>query len=493
MANIATFFGSLVFLVAVFSTRVTAQNSCQTLVFSGLSTRCNLDGTSEQTTECCVALDEANDKRCFCESTLMNTITLVIGEQGVNFFREFAKTNCSGALIEGRACTTAPPASTQHWNVTAPPASTTPINYNQHREQTLYESDVRGSLTRPTKQQTTLRFFGDGASRPSAESQSVAEYVFDPRRDNEIGFTADALALTGLRDTLGTDNQALTMFVPVNNAWYTLLILFSSTKAELFDDDTWLKETLRYHVVAATEGAVRTQSMEFGTKLYTTSGAALHFEKFYERRSRTSSPAIRVNGCSIHPTRRDIEVQNGVVHYIDCVLLPKQLMLPTRRTLISYISSRAELSMFYNALRGTALMERLEQRDFEEPLTIFAPNNDAFIRFISMYPAFYIDTFEERWANPESPTLYETLMYHVVLGRFLTTDLSASQTPDALMTDLGQRVFVETHRSTNVGRSLSIFVNGCELVAGAGEALTADGVVHQIDCVLVPDFDDSMR
>ena len=110
-----------------------------------------------------------------------------------------------------------------------------------------------------------------------------------------------------------------------------------------------------------------------------------------------------------------------------------------------------------------------------------------------MYPAFYIDTFEERWANPDSPTLYETLMYHVVLGRFLTTDLSSSQTPDALMTDIGQRVFVETHRSTNVGHSLSIFVNGCELVAGAGEALTADGVVHQIDCVLVPDFDDSMR
>ena len=420
----------------------------------------------------------------------MSTVTLVIGEQGVNFFREFAQKNCSGALIEGRACTAAPAPS---WNITTPPAPNAAINYNQHREQTMYENDIRDASSLPVKQQSALRFFGDGASRPDAESQTVAEYVFDPRRDNEIGFTADALALTGLRDTLSTDDQSMTMFVPVNNAWYTLMILLGSTKAELFDDDEWLKRTLRYHVVAATEGIVRTSSMEFGTRLYSTSGAALYFEKFYERRSRMSTPAIRVNGCSIHPTRRDIEVQNGVVHYIDCVLLPRDLMLPTRRTLISYISSRAELSMFYNALRGTALMERLERRNVDEPLTIFAPNNNAFIRFISMYPAFYIDSFEERWANPNSPTLYETLMYHVALGRFLTTDLSASQTPDALMTDLGQRVFIETHRSTNVGRSMGIFVNGCELVGAAGEALTSDGVIHEVDCVLVPDFDDGMR
>jgi len=466
-----------------------AQSSCQTLVFSGLSTRCDLDGSPAQTTACCSALDDANGKRCFCEAALMSTITLVIGEQGVNFFREFAKTNCSGALLEGRACSTASP-STMNWNITAPPPPPpmATLNYNQHREQAAYERDLRPASQQPASASPTRL---GSTTRPSAASQTVAEYVFDPRRDADIGFTADVLALSGLRNVLvdADEDISFTFFIPVNNAWYTLLIMLGSTKAELFDDpDDWLAQALRYHVVVA-EGVVRTQSMDFGTSARSMFGATLQFEKFYERRTASSAPAIRVNGCSIHPTRRDIDVKNGVVHYIDCVLLPGQLMLPTRRTTVSYIASRPELSMFYNALRGTALLERLERRSFDLPLTIFAPNNDAFMRFIASSPTFYIDNPEERWANPDSPTLYETLMYHVVLGRYVSTDLSASRTPDALVTDLGQRVFIQTHRSSNVGRSSGAFVNGCQLVGDPGEAFAADGVVHEIDCVLVPDFD----
>ena len=71
---------------AIFPARTNAESSCQTLVFGSLSSSCNLNGQKSTEERCCASLKQANDRRCFCETQLMNTILLVIGEQGMDFF-----------------------------------------------------------------------------------------------------------------------------------------------------------------------------------------------------------------------------------------------------------------------------------------------------------------------------------------------------------------------------------------------------------------------
>ena len=47
--------------------------------------------------------------------------------------------------------------------------------------------------------------------RAPPEDETISRFVLDPRRDGEIGFTADALVVTGLRNELD-GNRSLTFF-----------------------------------------------------------------------------------------------------------------------------------------------------------------------------------------------------------------------------------------------------------------------------------------
>ena len=238
-------------------------SSCQTLVFSGLSTSCNLNGGQSSSEDaCCRALDTANAKRCFCDEGLMTTIKLVIGDNGIQFFRDFAIGSCSGELTEGEACVDGDGDDESEWDgVIAPPP---PMDHT-HRDLELseidyYTRDVRGSP--PPDRRPTPLF----PTRAPPERETIANFILDPRRDAEIGFTADALTLTGVRNELDSNQTSHTVFVPTNEAWYALLFRLGVTKEELFADANWLADALRYHTV---RGIAHTSNIGFGTSLLT--------------------------------------------------------------------------------------------------------------------------------------------------------------------------------------------------------------------------------
>jgi uncharacterized surface protein with fasciclin (FAS1) repeats len=442
-------------------------SSCQTLVFSGLSTSCNLNGGQSSSEDaCCRALDTANAKRCFCDEGLMTTIKLVIGDNGIQFFRDFAIGSCSGELTEGEACVDGDGDDESEWDgVIAPPP---PMDHT-HRDLELseidyYTRDVRGSPP-PARRPTPLF-----PTRAPPERETIANFILDPRRDAEIGFTADALTLTGVRNELDSNQTSHTVFVPTNEAWYALLFRLGVTKEELFADANWLADALRYHTV---RGIAHTSNIGFGTSLLTDlDDEELHVEKYSDSR-RSTAPQIRVNGCFVHPNvnRRDVRVgDDGVVHYIDCVLLPPRHPLPTSRTLAQYLSSEPSVSMFANALAGSSLMSALwnESRRY----TVFAPTNDAFVRFLGdprVGASFYDDV-----------VFRDMLARHVALGFHEISELSTGRASKSLATVAGDddrsRAYVETRRRGEV------FVNGCAVI---GEQVFArDGAVHFIDCVI---------
>ena len=84
--------------------------------------------------------------------------------------------------------------------------------------------------------------------RAPPEDETISRFVLDPRRDGEIGFTADALVVTGLRNELD-GNRSLTFFAPTNEAWYSLLFRLGITKDELFLESSWLSDAMRYHII----------------------------------------------------------------------------------------------------------------------------------------------------------------------------------------------------------------------------------------------------
>jgi hypothetical protein len=154
-------------------------SSCQTLVFSGLSTSCNLNGGQSSSEDaCCRALDTANAKRCFCDEGLMTTIKLVIGDNGIQFFRDFAIGSCSGELTEGEACVDGDGDDESEWDgVIAPPP---PMDHT-HRDSELseidyYTRDVRGSP--PPDRRPTPLF----PTRAPPERETIANFILDPRR-----------------------------------------------------------------------------------------------------------------------------------------------------------------------------------------------------------------------------------------------------------------------------------------------------------------------
>ena len=80
---------------------------CRQTVFAGLASDCNLSGGGSEPA-CCATLRDAERRRCFCSQELVDVVAAVIGEEGLDFFRQFARARCSTRLTEREACSLAP-------------------------------------------------------------------------------------------------------------------------------------------------------------------------------------------------------------------------------------------------------------------------------------------------------------------------------------------------------------------------------------------------
>jgi uncharacterized surface protein with fasciclin (FAS1) repeats len=138
-------------------------------------------------------------------------------------------------------------------------------------------------------------------------------------------------------------------------------------------------------------------------------------------------------------------------------------------------SDDPELSIFETIegdARFTTLVTAVEAAGLDDelttagPFTLFAPTNDAF----DALPA---GTLDALLADPD--LLEAVLLYHVVSGSALSSDLSDGQTITTLQ---GQQVTVSINGSVQINDAT---VTQADLEA-------SNGVIHVIDGVLVPDL-----
>lgn len=245
-----------------------------------------------------------------------------------------------------------------------------------------------------------------------------------------------------------------TVFAPTNAAFEKLLTDLDITAEELLAHPQ-LKEVLLYHVVS---GKVLSTDLKDGMMAATLQGEEIAVDL---------SDGVKINKSSV--VTPDLDASNGVIHVIDTVLVPKSFKLETTvtpdmpETVVDIALSSDDFSMLVALLQKAELVDTLKG---DGPFTVFAPTNAAFEKLLKDLDI----TEAELIAQPD---LSKVLLYHVISGQVLSSDLT-----DGLEAD------------TINGEALTFdLMDGVKV--NMANVVTADlkannGVVHVIDAVLVP-------
>lgn len=124
----------------------------------------------------------------------------------------------------------------------------------------------------------------------------------------------------------------------------------------------------------------------------------------------------------------------------------------------------SDFSILVAALQKAELVETLQG---EGPFTVFAPTNAAFEKLLGALDI----SAEELLAQPD---LAKVLTYHVVSGKVMSTDL----------TD-GMKAATVNGEELTIDLSSGVKINDASVTTADVEA--ANGVIHIIDTVLVPE------
>lgn len=243
-----------------------------------------------------------------------------------------------------------------------------------------------------------------------------------------------------------------TVFAPTNAAFEKLLASLGITAEDLLNHPQ-LKEVLLYHVVS---GQVLSTDLSNGMTAPTLSGENIKVDL---------SSGVKINSSSV--TTADVMATNGVIHIIDSVLVPSTFKLNPEpavpATVVDVALSNSDFSILVAALQKADLVSALQG---EGPFTVFAPTNPAFEKLLA---ALNISASELL----NQPDLAKVLLYHVVSGKVMSTDLSNGLEAATLN---GEKVKFDLSSGVKVNQS---GVTAADIEAG-------NGVIHVIDTVLVP-------
>ncbi len=287
--------------------------------------------------------------------------------------------------------------------------------------------------------------------------------------DAEAGFVA-------LLQTEGP----FTVFAPTNQAFLELLDVLGPEYTGLDSFDTaeekaMLIKILSYHVVSGT--AAYSTDLSDGQEVPT----ALEGE----------TVTVSINGgvfiqddtdvdAAVGPA--DVAASNGVVHVVDKVLLPQEVLdfFFPQPNIVELASDTETLSVLVEALvavEAEAGFVALLQT--EGPFTVFAPTNQAFVELLEALGPDYtgVDSFD---TPEEKALLIKILSYHVVSGTAaFSTDLSDGQeVPTALE---GETLTISINEGVFIQDDTDV-----DAQVGPADIAASNGVVHVIDKVLLP-------
>lgn len=245
-----------------------------------------------------------------------------------------------------------------------------------------------------------------------------------------------AVKNAGLVDTLKGPGP-FTVFAPTDNAFAKLpkgtleTLLKRENRSKLVD-------ILTYHVIP---GRIRAAEAAELPKEDTVQGTSVLIAK--------DGKTLRVGGAAV--LKANIDASNGVIHVIDTVLLPKDI--------VETAESAGKFKTLLAAAKAAGLVDALKTK---EPLTVFAPTDTAF-------EALPEGTVADLLKPGNQDRLAAILSYHVVPG---TIELG------------GQQVETLQGGQVDIRPTGSFRVNEAHVVLA--DIRATNGLLHVIDQVLLP-------
>lgn len=252
-----------------------------------------------------------------------------------------------------------------------------------------------------------------------------------------------ALQRTGLDDALAGAGP-FTVFAPTDAAFEALGVDLATVS------DAELSAILLYHVVsgAVDSGSVPAKADTLSENAYG-NGLTLLFD---------TSSGVVINGDT-NVTTADIEASNGIIHVIDDVLFPMDVVDAAVAAgfteLVDAVGAAANLE------GGVSVLDALKADD--EARTVFAPTNAAF------------EEIADTVAGLTASQITTVLGYHLILGEspILAGDLSSGDV----------EMFIGEDATVDVSATPPT-------IAGQGIIITdihvTNGVVHVVDGVMIP-------
>jgi transforming growth factor-beta-induced protein len=252
-----------------------------------------------------------------------------------------------------------------------------------------------------------------------------------------------AVQAAGLEEALRGEGP-LTVFAPTDDAFAALP---EGTVEALLADIPALTDILLYHVV---EGKVMAADVVELSSAATLQGQYIDIA--------IEGDKVMIDNAEVIIT--DIEASNGVIHVIDAVILPES------RDIVDIAVEDGRFTTLVAAVQAAGLEEALRG---EGPLTVFAPTDDAFA-------ALPEGTVEALLAD--IPALTDILLYHVAEGKAMAADVVGL---DMVQTLQGQYADIEVMDGKVMLDNAEVIITDIE---------TANGVIHVIDAVILPESRD---
>ncbi|RXI97881.1 fasciclin domain-containing protein [Anaerobacillus alkaliphilus] len=288
-----------------------------------------------------------------------------------------------------------------------------------------------------------------------ANNGNSADIVDTAVASEDFNTLVAAVQAAGLVDALKGEGP-FTVFAPTDEAFNQLLNELNLTAEQLLASDE-LSNILLYHVVS---GKVMSSDLVDGMEVETLNGEKIVI----------SLDPVKVNNSTV--VAADIETSNGVIHVIDTVLLPAgDQAVEEEATLTDIVDTAVAADNFQTLVAAVQAAGLVDALKGEGPFTVFAPTDEAFNQLLAELGV----TAEQLLARED---LADILLYHVVSGKVLSTDLTDGMEVETLN---GEKIIISLN---------PVKVNDSNVVAADIEA--SNGVIHVIDAVLLPIGDEAV-
>ncbi len=279
--------------------------------------------------------------------------------------------------------------------------------------------------------------------KPNSE-KTVAEIAAD---DEQFSTLVGALDRVDLVSVLNGDGP-FTVFAPTNAAFEKLGVDLTTLSDEA------LTEILLYHVFVG-QSILAADIIDGQTYLGTAAATGPNGTNLSMLVEKTTA-GVSINGNAI-VTATDIVGNNGVIHVIDAVITPLDV--------VGHAAANSNFTSLVNTL-GAASGDLVNVLSGDGPFTVFAPLNSAFEAISAVTATLSMDQ------------LATVLTYHVVAGNVNSTDLTDAMVVttvngETFTINLGDSVTITDSR----GNTANILLTDVQ---------ATNGVIHVLDAVILP-------